>query len=625
LTAEDLTSVVELAREPDIPLGGGRLRPSRRELVIGGDRIVVEPRAMRVLVALLRGRGEVVSRDELIASCWDGRIVGDDAINGCVAKVRRLGEATGAFAVETVARVGYRAQAKPTRRPAVGEPDATEGITLAVLAFENLSDDPTLGYFSDGVSEEILNTLARRAGLRVIGRSSSFQLRGAEKAAANVAQRLGATHLLDGAVRRSGSRMRVSAQLISCATQATLWAYQVEREVADVFALQDEVAAAAAAALSHALASREPLRPIDPEAFDLYLRARASTERWFGESDPDLLERCVARAPEFAGAWAALALTRAVQSLSKERPTSAVAALQAAAVRAADRTLALDPGAGIALVAKALVLPVCGAFEERERLLAQAVKASPQDARVLFHAAHAAECAGRLTDALRLSARARALEPSWPQGLVQLASILEDTGDPLQADQVFDEARARWPTLAYVIVSAMFRAAHARRWSRVDALTEDLRRRGPMGPESLRAIGRIAQLREADGADARAVIERERRRVAETGAMALSIAPLCLAGYADEAFDLVERASFDHLFEATGKTVFGDLGLHGLFFAMGRTMRADPRFVRLCAKLGWAQYWVATDGWPDCADETAPFYDFRAECRRAVNQAPRRA
>ena len=200
MTSDFPPTGVDLAREPDFRLGGLEVRPSRREMIAGEDRAIVEPRVMRLLVALVRRCGEVVSREELIDDCWDGRIVGDDALNACVAKARRAGEATGAYAIETIPRVGYRLLAEGAAPPPA-EP-ARDEVLLAVLPFENLSDDPQLSYFSDGVSEEILHTLAQRAGLKVIGRSSSFQFRGADKAIANVARQLNVTHVLDGAVRR---------------------------------------------------------------------------------------------------------------------------------------------------------------------------------------------------------------------------------------------------------------------------------------------------------------------------------------------------------------------------------------------------------------------------------------
>jgi adenylate cyclase len=156
---------------------------------------------------------------------------------------------------------------------------ATAEPLLAVLAFDNLSGDPELAYFSDGVSEEILDTVARSSGLRVIGRASSFQFRGADKAAAKVAGALKATHTLDGSVRRSGPHVRIAARLVDCASETTVWSDRYDRDLTDIFALQDEIAVAVAAALKTTLARASPPTPIEPEVFDLFLRAQARTLR----------------------------------------------------------------------------------------------------------------------------------------------------------------------------------------------------------------------------------------------------------------------------------------------------------------------------------------------------------
>jgi adenylate cyclase len=127
---------------------------------------------------------------------------------------------------------------------------------LAVLAFDNLSGDPEMAYFSDGVSEEIQQSVARGADLKVVGRTSSFQFRGPEKAAGRIGVALNATHVLDGAVRRSGQRVRISAQLVECARDTTLWSDRFDGQLDDVFTLQDEIAAAVAAALRVVFAPR---------------------------------------------------------------------------------------------------------------------------------------------------------------------------------------------------------------------------------------------------------------------------------------------------------------------------------------------------------------------------------
>jgi TolB-like protein/DNA-binding winged helix-turn-helix (wHTH) protein len=252
---------VDLAREAAFRLACVDVRPATRE-VVGrrGQREVLEPRVMQVLVALARRRGEVVSRDELIHACWRGRVVGDDAVNRCVAALRRVGQAFGGLAIETIARVGYRLDviAAPRPDPASGAP-ALAGVRarplLAVLPFEALSDEAGMGHLCDGISDEILQAVAQRTALQVVARAASFQFRGAGKVVRQMADELSATHVLDGSVRRSGLRVRVSAYLIECDGQTTLWSQRFDRELHDVFALQDAVAEAVAAGLRKALGS----------------------------------------------------------------------------------------------------------------------------------------------------------------------------------------------------------------------------------------------------------------------------------------------------------------------------------------------------------------------------------
>jgi DNA-binding winged helix-turn-helix (wHTH) protein/formylglycine-generating enzyme required for sulfatase activity/dienelactone hydrolase len=131
MNADQSPVSVDLAGEPDFMLGALRVRPSLREVVDGGEREVLEPRVMQVLVVLARRRGQVISRDQLIEACWAGRVVGEDAINRCIARVRRLAEAHGGFSIETIARVGYRLTEQPgTAGPR--EQDAPEAPAPAV-------------------------------------------------------------------------------------------------------------------------------------------------------------------------------------------------------------------------------------------------------------------------------------------------------------------------------------------------------------------------------------------------------------------------------------------------------------------------------------------------------------
>ena len=277
MSADLRMTPIDLAHEAAFALGAVEVRPAKREVVSGQRRETLEPRIMQVLVALARQRGEMVSRDDLIQSCWGGRIVGEDSITRCISGLRRLAEQVGGFSVETVTRVGYRLKASTL-------PGAASALPiLAVLAFDNLSDDADMAYFSDGTSEEILQTVARGASVRVVGRSSSFQFRGVNKNARHVATELNATHVLDGSVRRNGSRVRIFAQLIECVAQTTLWSDRFDGDLSDIFALQDEIAAAVAGALKVVFA---PTARRDPAAGQeiVALRERVTDRARHGSS-----------------------------------------------------------------------------------------------------------------------------------------------------------------------------------------------------------------------------------------------------------------------------------------------------------------------------------------------------
>ncbi len=203
-----------------------------------------------------------------------------------------------------IALSGLAPQAE-VRLPA--PPRSSEPV-LAVLAFDNLSGDPELAFFSDGISDEILQTVSR--GLKTIGRASSFQFRGADKAVRKVAAELGASHVLDGSVRSGGGLVRISAQLVEAASQVTVWHGQYERPARDLFAVQDEVAIAVAAALNCRLSPPPHTGEIEPETYELFLRVRHMSLNQFQPGQIDLIDQVTHRAPEFGPGWIEAARSR---------------------------------------------------------------------------------------------------------------------------------------------------------------------------------------------------------------------------------------------------------------------------------------------------------------------------
>jgi adenylate cyclase len=191
------------------------------------------------------------------------------------------------------------------------------GITVAVLPFANMSGDPEQEFFSDGISEELLNVLAKVKGLRVTSRTSAFAFKGTNTPIPEIAEKLGVKHVLEGSVRMAGDRVRITTQLIEVETDSHLWSESYDRELSDIFAVQDEIAAKVGEALKVALlgAESKPIRPgleIPIEVYSDYLLARqklaVSTVAALGEAER-LLKNVIEREPSYAPAYVALATT----------------------------------------------------------------------------------------------------------------------------------------------------------------------------------------------------------------------------------------------------------------------------------------------------------------------------
>jgi TolB-like protein len=208
----------------------------------------------------------------------------------------------GAFSAHTA---DAPSPATPPRDAAVDE------RSIAVLPFANLSEDKANEYFADGLSEELLNLLSRIQAIRVVARTSSFSFKGRTASAADIARELKVAYLLEGSVRRSGSRIRITAQLVRASDSSHVWSQTFDRDLSDIFAVQDEIATAVAGELAVKLLGRPTpkARPTDPRAYSLYLQGRhffslfsASGFEWAIPA----IEEAQAIDPQFAPAWGVL-------------------------------------------------------------------------------------------------------------------------------------------------------------------------------------------------------------------------------------------------------------------------------------------------------------------------------
>jgi TolB-like protein len=219
--------------------------------------------------------------------------------------------------IVAIALISYQQVAlTDARQAAVTEPAGSasqaRATSIVVLPFANLSGDSTQEFFSDGMTEEITAALAKVPSLGVVARTSAFQFKGQNQDVRIVAQSLGASHLLEGSVRKDGNRVRISAQLIEGGSGTHLWSENYDRNLTDIFAIQEDIAQAIAAALHVPLGLKQGERlvrdrTIDLASYDQYLRSKALYRARKLPEAIKLLEPVVARDPGFAHAWALLA------------------------------------------------------------------------------------------------------------------------------------------------------------------------------------------------------------------------------------------------------------------------------------------------------------------------------
>lgn len=532
---------------------------------------------------------------------------------------REFGVSPGPVILEAIA-FSPSISLRPTSTAGSTAPSATapasESPLLAVMAFDNLSGDPDMDFFSDGLSDEILQTVSRNSSLSVIARSSSFHFRGPAKAANRVAAETRATHLLDGAVRRSGSRVRITAQLVDCASQSSLWSDRFDRELSDVFALQDEIAEAVLTALNVAFALSAPAGPVDPVAYEFYLRARAlEVDQKAGAERIRLLEQVVARAPTFAAAWAALSQARVAQARHGPRPTPFVV-LKAEALHAARTALELDPRSGAAYASLSRLQP-WGAYGEREALLRRAVSVAPRESGALALMGAFCNHVGWVNEALGYVRKAYELDPLYPFTADIYGAVLGAAGDR-DATTLCESWRRRWPEHPTFLLGLMNLATARRDWPRFDVLLTDALETHPNNPSVVATVKVANALRSGDPTLRGRVARSLRRSIDETGTVPLhALASASFLGFVDEAFDAVERASYAFMFVDDGMEP-ASIYNPGVIFDRNycEAIMRDIRFVGLCAKLGLCTYWVETQRWPDCAAVVGATYDFKSEARR---------
>jgi adenylate cyclase len=306
-------------------------------------------------------------------------------------------------------------------------------VSVCVLPFENMSGDAEQEYFSDGISEDITTDLSKVSALEVIARNTAFTFKGQSIDVGDIAKRLGVSHVLEGSVRKAGGRVRISAQLIDGNSGGHVWAERYDRDLTDIFEIQDEISKAIVEALKVKLLPEEKKAienrgTANAEAYNIYLMARQYwiTGNWGDIGQIELVARICKRAieidPNYARAWGLLAIVQSILyfTFGKEDDDG---------LAAAERALSLDPNIAEAHVVKARHSYEAGRFNEANRALEQALALDPESWEVNREAARISYFQRRFEDAARYYEKAAASAETDFHSWGMLSSVYEALGD----------------------------------------------------------------------------------------------------------------------------------------------------------------------------------------------------
>jgi len=444
--------------------------------------------------------------------------------------------------------------------------------SIAVLPFVNMSDDATNEYFSDGISEELLNLLTKIPELRVIARTSSFAYKGKDIQIAEIAHELNVGHILEGSVRKSGSQVRITAQLIRVSDSSHLWSQTYDRTLNDIFAIQDEIAAIVVAQLKVTLLGAAPkLQETDPAAYALFLQARhlgyqGTPEAW--EQSVALYQQALVIDPDYVAAWDGLAMIYTIQG-GFGLPTFGEG--YRLAREAANNALEIDPDDALAhshlgKIAMSFDYDFAASARHHERALALA----PNNTDIIQDAATLIECLGRLDEAITLFEYQIARDPVNSRGHHYLGLAYLNAGRLEEAIASFSTALVLSPGAIwtqFLIGEALLLKGEPE--AALAAVQQE-------SQEAYRLIGlsmayhALGQSAESDSALAE-LIEKYEQDAANNISYVLAF-----RGEADRAFEWLEKAV---QFKDTGLPYIGS----NILFA---NIHSDPRWLPFLESIG---------------------------------------
>jgi TolB-like protein/Flp pilus assembly protein TadD len=392
--------------------------------------------------------------------------------------------------------------------------------SIAVLPFENLSDNPENEYFSDGLTEDIITHLSGIQRLRVTPRASALRYADSEKSLQEIGHDLGVASILQGSVRRDGERVRITAQLVDVPSDRNLWAKTYDRQLTDIFTIQEEIAQNIAASLSLAVSPRERRGmgrgPVaDVRAYDIYLRARSffySARKNTLRITQQMLRRAIELDPQYALAYAGLADTYSWRYLYWDHSEDSLEEAE----KASQKAVELAPDLAEAHVSRGIAISLRGSHREAELHFEKAIELNPRLFEVYYFYAHSCFLQGQMEKAAELFERASEMRPDDYQAFALLATTYKGMG--LQTESRTAQRRA------------------------IEIIENHLQR----DPEDVRAVYLGAGALAASGETEKALqwAQRALEIESEEPAVAYNVANVyASAGKADEAIELLERAT----------------------------------------------------------------------------------
>lgn len=639
-------SRIVLANTPDFDLGQLRVRPRRLSVRAAGlPGRDLEPRVMQVLVALAQANEDVVSREELADSCWEGRVVGDHALNRCIHALRQLAKAIDPppFEIETIARIGYRLARYPSGQdtvgkppelpveaPALGGPTATvplppaarlapAGVHIAIAAgLISLlgivlvlrwpgSDRPTPSVAIVDSRGDADSPLARALGVdltRFAGARANEMALVESPAEADFVIRVTSRGL--------GAATHGDVALLDGNDGNLLWSSSVEANSRQIDNMGPQMAAKLSNVLLCAVRTSGAAANLDHGTARLYLAACELMEDHPDEHLVRLLRKVTSRAPDFAEGWAKLASIEA--SLHSLSLTNAEATgerdLASAARSHLVRAREIDPKLGATFVAEAELIPPYR-FAQRIAVLETGIANSPDHSQLYEQLALALFRVGRTTEAIVAAERASALNPLSPGSRANLIGSLAHAGNLARARRELVDAERIWPNSPAVMNAAFgleYRYGDAKKAEELMARGRSLvggRAGGFGGPQIVlrarldQSTTNVARLVRFAVFEAKGVPQAAAQRLQSLGQF----------GAVDEAYQVIDQPGVVKQLALSTEVIFRP-SLRGF--------RNDKRFASVAARLGLLQYWQSSNFWPDFCSDPWLAYDCRSEARRVL-------